>query len=166
MTDKLKIEYRKTDSLVPYARNPRKNDPNVLRMVGLIREFGFRIPVLVKSDGSVIDGHLRIKAAQKLGMEEMPCIIADGMTDAQVKAFRIAANKSVEWSEWDTELLRLEIEDLKDMDFDLEMTGLGMEEIADILLNAEFGEEPAESQPRLDEKKKVICPKCGHEFEP
>ena len=77
------------DRLVFYARNPRKNDAAVDRMCGSIREFGFKIPVLARSDGEVVDGHLRLKAARKLGITEVPVILCDEWTEAQVKAFRL-----------------------------------------------------------------------------
>lgn len=119
----MKIEQWPIEKLVPYARNPRKNDDAVPRMAGLIREFGFKVPVVVRSDGTVVDGHLRLKAAHYLGMPQVPVVLADEWTDAQVKAFRIAVNKSAEWAEWDDELLKLEVEDLKDMGFDLDLIG-------------------------------------------
>ena len=85
----LTVEMWSVERLVPYARNPRKNDEQVEKMAASIREFGFRIPVVAKSDGSVIDGHLRLKAALVLGLSEVPVALADDLTDAQVKAFRI-----------------------------------------------------------------------------
>lgn len=120
---KMQIEYWDIDRLVPYARNPRKNDEAVPRMAGLIQEFGFKVPIVAKSDGSVIDGHLRLKAAQRLGMKEVPVVLADEWTPAQVKAFRLAVNRSAEWADWDDELLKLELEDLKLEDVDLELIG-------------------------------------------
>jgi ParB-like chromosome segregation protein Spo0J len=113
----------------PYARNPRKNDHVVDRMVASIREFGFKIPVLARSSGEVIDGHLRLKAAEKLGIAEIPVILCDDWTDAQVRAFRLLVNRSVNWAEWDTELLSLELLDLKGLDFDLSLTGFDLGEI-------------------------------------
>ena len=95
------------DKLVPYARNPRKNDSVVDQMVGSIREFGFKIPCLVRSDGEVVDGHLRLKAARKLNITEIPVILCDEWTPAQVKAFRLMVNRSVTWADWDEELLKL-----------------------------------------------------------
>lgn len=126
----LKVVSWPIDKLVPYIRNPRKNDEQVDRMVSAIKEFGFRIPVVAKSDGSVVDGHLRLKAAQKLGLKEVPVALADELTDVQVKAFRLLANKSANWAEWDDELLKLELDELKDMDFDLELTGFDADELA------------------------------------
>ena len=102
-------------------------------MASLIKEFGFKVPVVARSDGSVIDGHLRLKAARYLGMETVPVVLADEWTEAQVKAFRIAVNKSAELAEWDTDLLALEIEDLKELDFDLELTGFELPELDEIL---------------------------------
>ena len=114
---------------VPYARNPRKNDAAVDRMAASIREFGFKIPVLVRSDGEVVDGHLRLKAAKKLGLKQVPVILCDEWTPAQVKAFRLMVNRSVTWAEWDEDLLSLELLELKDLDFDLGLTGFDGREL-------------------------------------
>src|SRR5947209_11132651 len=111
------IVMRPVSALIPYVRNPRKNDAVVDQMVASIREFGFKIPVLAKSDGSVIDGHLRLKAAQRLLITEVPVILCDDWSDAQVKAFRLLVNRSANWAEWDDELLKLELQDLKAFDY-------------------------------------------------
>jgi DNA modification methylase len=132
------IVERAVMDLVPYARNPRKNDAVVDQMAASIREFGFKVPILALSDGTIVDGHLRLKAAQKLKIGTVPVILCDEWTPAQVKAFRLMANKSVAWAEWDTELLRFEMEDLKSLDFDLELTGFGEEELARILEPAQI----------------------------
>src|SRR2546430_330626 len=121
------------DKLVFYVRNPRKNDSAVDRMCGSIREFGFKIRVLARSDGEVVDGHLRLKAARKLGITEVPVILCDEWTDAQVKAFRLMVNRSVAWAEWDEKLLSLELAEFQTADFDLGLTGFDSEEIADLL---------------------------------
>ena len=120
---KMEIVYWDIEKLIPYARNPRKNDEAVPKMAGLIKEFGFKVPIVIRSDGSVIDGHLRLKAAQMLGMKEVPVVLADEWTEAQVKAFRLAVNRSAEWAEWDDELLKLELDDLKLENFDLGLIG-------------------------------------------
>jgi DNA modification methylase len=120
---KLQIEYWDIERLIPYARNPRKNDDAVPRMAGLIKEFGFKVPIVAKSDGSVIDGHLRLKAAQKLKLKQVPVVLADEWTPAQVKAFRLAVNKSAEWADWDEDLLKLELDELRLEDFDLDLIG-------------------------------------------
>lgn len=129
----LKVETWSIDRLIPYARNPRVNDHAVPKMASLIKEFGFKVPIVARSDGTVVDGHLRLMAARHLGMETVPVVLADEWTPAQVKAFRIAVNKSAELAEWDTSLLALEIEDLKELDFDLELTGFELPELDEIL---------------------------------
>ena len=156
------VEMWPVERLVPYARNPRKNDEQVGKMAASIREFGFRIPVVAKSDGSVVDGHLRLKAALMLGLSEVPVALVDDLTDVQVKAFRIMANKSAEWAAWDDGLLKLELEDLKELDYDLLLTGHELLELDDILKDAA---EP-ESFPEFDEGIKTShqCPKCGYEW--
>jgi ParB-like chromosome segregation protein Spo0J len=125
---------------IDYARNPRKNDHAVDKVAAAIREFGFRVPIVAKSDGLVVDGHLRLKAAKKLGLTEVPVILADDMSEAQIKAFRLSVNKVAELAEWDTDLLGLEIADLKEMGFDLELTAFEAAEI-DALLDADSSED-------------------------
>jgi len=126
------------ERLIPYIRNPRKNDAAVDRMCSSIREFGFKIPCLVRSDGEIVDGHLRLKAARKLGFTEVPVILCDEWTPAQVKAFRLMVNRSVTWAEWDEELLGLELSDLKDLDFDLDLTGFDREELGQYRRNRSY----------------------------
>jgi ParB-like chromosome segregation protein Spo0J len=118
-----RIEQWPIERLVEYPRNPRKNDSAVDRMCGSIREFGFKIPVLARSDGEIVDGHLRLKAARKLGITEVPVITCDEWTPAQVKAFRLMVNRSVTWADFDEEMLSLELQDLQEADFDLSLTG-------------------------------------------
>src|SRR5665213_3000671 len=129
------IELWPIDKLVFYARDPRKNDAAIDRMCASIREFGFKIPCLVRSDGEVIDDHLRLKAARKLGIESIPVILCDEWTPAQVKAFRLMVNRSVTWADWDEDLLAIELQDLKTMDYDLALTGFDTKEIDDFLLS-------------------------------
>jgi len=134
---------------VPYVRNPRKNDSVVDRMCGSIREFGLKIPVLARSDGEVVDGHLRLKAAQKLGITEVPVILCDEWTPAQVKAFRLMVNRSVTWASWDEEMLALELQEIQEADFDLSLSGFNPGEI-DALLALD-DEEKANATPPLPE---------------
>jgi DNA modification methylase len=134
----LQIQIWPIDRLVFYA-NPRKNDAAVDRMVASIREFGFKIPVLARSDGEVVDGHLRLKAARKLGSwpggdtTGIPVILCDEWTPAQVKAFRLMVNRSVTWADWDEELLSLELQELNAEDLDLSLTGFDPGEIDGLL---------------------------------
>src|SRR4051812_8368300 len=127
------------DKLVFYARNPRKNDSAVDRMCSSIREFGFKVPVLARSNGEVVDGHLRLKAARKLGSwpggdtTGIPVILCDEWSEAQVKAFRLLVNRSVTWAQWDEDLLSLELAELSEADFDLSLTGFDPGEIDGLL---------------------------------
>jgi DNA modification methylase len=149
----LEIQLWPIDKLVPYARNPRKNDPAVDRMCSSIREFGFKIPVLARSNGEVVDGHLRLKAANKLGswpggdITGIPVILCDEWTEAQVKAFRLMVNRSVAWAAWDEELLALELQELTAADYDLDLTGFNPGEIDALLALPD--EERANAAPSL-----------------
>jgi DNA modification methylase len=130
----LQIQTWHIDQLVFYTRNPRKNDAVVDRMCGSIREFGFKCPVLARSDGEVVDGHLRLKAARKMGITEVPVILCDEWTPAQVKAFRLMVNRSVGWADWDEEALALELQELATLDFNLDLTGFDSRDIDHLLL--------------------------------
>ena len=136
-TANIQIEIWPLSRFIPYARNPRKNAHAVDRMAASIREYGFKIPVLARSSGEVVDGHLRLKAAQKLGMTEVPVILCDDWSEAQVKAFRLMVNRSVNWAEWDEELLSLELLDLKGLDFDLSLTGFDLGELESYMTGPE-----------------------------
>jgi len=163
----LEFETWPIDRLVGYARNPRKNDHAVDDVAAAIREFGFRVPVVAKSDGTVVDGHLRLKAAKKLGLTEIPVVLADDMTDAQIKAFRLSVNKVAEFADWDIDLLKLEFTDLQDMKFDLTLTGFNLDEITNVFFEPEFAPGTEGDQGKLDElaPKIVNCPHCGQDFD-
>ena len=119
----LVMEHWPLDRLQYYARNPRKNDHAVDQMCAAIREFGFRVPIIALSSGLIVDGHLRIKAARQLGLGAVPVILADDLSEAQIKALRLIMNRSATWAEWDDDLLRLELEELQSLDYDLALTG-------------------------------------------
>ena len=131
----MEIQIWPIDKLAPYARNPRKNDGAVDQMCGALREFGFKIPCLVRSDGEVIDGHLRLKAARKLGVKEIPVILCDEWSPAQVKAFRLMVNRSATWADWDEDLLAIELMDLRTDNYDLALTGFDTREIDAYMLS-------------------------------
>ena len=137
MTADLQLQQWPVSRLIEYARNPRRNDQVVERMCSAIREFGFRIPIVARSDGTVVDGHLRLKAARRLGLETVPVALADDLSEAQIKAFRLLANRWAGWAEWDEELLRLELADLRAGDFDLDLTGFDLDEIDRLLAEPE-----------------------------
>jgi DNA modification methylase len=136
-----RVELWPVDRLVPYAKNPRKNDSSVDRMCESIAEFGFKIPCLVRTDGEVVDGHLRLKAARKLGITEVPVILCDEWTPAQVKTFRLLVNRSVAWADWDDELLAQELKEIEDSGFDLGLTGFDSKEIDDLMAALEGDDE-------------------------
>lgn len=120
----MQIVMKKCADLIPYEKNPRKNDGAVPAVAASIEEFGFKVPIVIDKDGVIVAGHTRLKAAKKLGMAEVPCIIADDLTPEQVKAFRLADNKTGELADWDFGLLDDELAELGAFD----MTAFGFEE--------------------------------------
>lgn len=139
----LHIESWPVARLRPYENNPRKNDHAVPKMVEALRQFGFRVPILAKTDGEIIDGHLRYKAALAMGMEEVPVIPADDMSEAQIKAFRILINRSATWAEWDEDLLLQELHALQAMEVDLAITGFDDRELDEMLMGmVDDGKDP------------------------
>jgi DNA modification methylase len=148
----LEIHTWPVSKFVPYFRNPRKHDHAIERMAASINEFGFKIPILARSDGEVVDGHLRLKAAQKLGMKEVPVILCDEWSEAQVKAFRLLVNRSVTWAEWDDELVALEIGELKALDFDLSLSGFEPVELDGFLFGQKEEESSNQDVPELPQR--------------
>lgn len=161
---KLKIEYIDTEKLIPYINNPRINDEAVDVVAASIKEFGFKNPIIIDKENVIIAGHTRLKAAKKLGMEEVPVIRVEDLTENQIKAFRIADNKTVEFAEWDMELLQLELEELEDM-----FTGFSEEEkeiifsVSDIDIDS-FFEDTEETNKKKEEEEEIQCPHCGMYF--
>ena len=135
----MKIELRSITDIKPYPNNPRINDGAVDTVAGSIKEFGFRQPIVVDSDGVIICGHTRFKAAQKLGLEKVPVHVAKDLSPEQIKAYRIADNKTAELAEWNYELLPIELADLQSCNYDLGLLGFDQDELAK-LLNPELNE--------------------------
>lgn len=119
----MQIVYKNTAELHEYENNPRNNDAAVDKVAASIREFGFKVPIVVDAAGVIVAGHTRIRAARLLGMDKVPCIVADDLTEEQVKAFRLADNKTAEIAEWDFALLEAE---LAELDMDMEQFGFDM----------------------------------------
>lgn len=115
----------KISELKPYEKNPRKNDEAAKYVAESIKSFGFKVPIVIDKDNVIVAGHTRYKAAKKLKLKEVPCIIADDLTDKQIKAYRLADNKVAEMSEWDFDLLNEELDSL----FDFDMTALGFDDV-------------------------------------
>jgi DNA modification methylase len=129
----MKIEMRPVDQIKPYEHNPRHNDHAVDAVARSIREFGFRQPLVLDEEGVILVGHTRFKAALKLGLQKVPVHIAQGLTPAQAKAYRLADNKTGDLAEWDETLLTRELEGLKDFRFDLELIGFSKDELNALL---------------------------------
>lgn len=149
------IEKNLTD-IKPYEKNPRKNDSAVDSVANSIKEFGFKVPVVIDKDNVIVCGHTRYKAAKKIGLKAVPCVVADDLTEEQIKAYRLADNKVSEKSEWDFDLLGEELNnifdiDMSDFDFNLE------ENDNNVNLNDFF----EETDKKEKEKKQIICPHCG-----
>lgn len=147
----MNIQMLKLSDVKPYENNPRKNNEAVKQVAQSIKEFGFKVPVVIDKNNVIIAGHTRYKAAKRLKMKEIPTIIADDLTDEQVKAFRLADNKVAEKAEWDFDLLPLEINNIVDIDmgafgFELDFSG-GVEE--------QVQEDNFEIQPPKEQKAKL-----------
>ncbi|MHB1158462.1 MAG: DNA modification methylase [Phycisphaerales bacterium] len=126
----MQIELRPIDSIRPYDNNPRDNDGAVDAVANSLKEFGFRQPIVVDAEGVIIVGHTRYKAAMKLGLKQVPVLVASDLTPAQVKAYRIADNATNEIAKWNYELLPIELSGLSEMNFDLNLLGFDPEELA------------------------------------
>jgi DNA modification methylase len=124
------VVLRDIQSILPYARNPRNNQAAVAKVAASIQEFGFKQPIVVDADNTIVVGHTRWLAAQKLGMAQVPVLVADDLTAPQIKAYRLADNRTHEEATWDNDLLALELGELRASDFDLTTTGFNAEEMA------------------------------------
>ena len=129
----MKIELRPISDIKPYPNNPRINDDAVDTVAGSIKEFGFRQPIVVDTDGVIICGHTRFKAAQKLGLEKVPVHVATDLTADQIKAYRIADNKSSELADWNFDLLPIELGELQTAGFDLSLLGFDSDELLKLM---------------------------------
>ena len=135
-----KVERRKVSDLTPYARNSRTHsDEQVAQIAASIKEWGWTVPVLIEPDGGIIAGHGRVMAAQRLGIPEVPCMIADGWSEGQKRAYIIADNKLALNAGWDDEMLRVEFAELGDLGFDLGLTGFGEMELGALLADKTEG---------------------------
>lgn len=150
----VKIEIK---NLIEYENNPRNNDEAVPFVAESIRQFGFKVPVIVDADNVIVAGHTRVKAALQLGLKSVPCIVADDLTEEQVKAFRLADNKVGEIAEWDYDSLQKELAEIEN----IEMQDLGFAEVEGLDFDQFFTDYEPEPKP----PKMVCCPHCGEMFE-
>lgn len=154
----MEIIYKNIGEITPYEKNPRKNEEAVEYVMNSIKEFGFKVPIVIDKNGVIVAGHTRYKASLRLGLEEVPCIVADDLNEEQVKAYRLADNKVSEKARWDFALLDEELGEL----FNIDMENFGFEVIEDYSEVEKFFEEaPIKNK----ENKKIKCPECGYEFE-
>lgn len=135
----MEIVNKKLNEIKPYEKNPRKNEEAVEYVANSIKEFGFKVPIVIDKDGVIVTGHTRYKAAKKLGLEEVPTIMADDLSEEQIKAFRLADNKVSEKAKWNKDLLMSE---LFDLEMDMEQFGFDEEEEKEEEVDGEleFGE--------------------------
>ena len=154
---KINLITKKVDELIPYENNPRHNDDAVEPVSKSIQDNGYKVPIIIDGNNVIITGHTRLKALKKLGVEEIDCILADDLSEEQVKAFRLIDNKTSEFAVWDAEKLQ---EELANMNIDL--SEFGFIETEDIDLS-EFFEDVDEVKEK--EPKKIQCPHCGEWIE-
>ena len=159
----LQIVYIGIDKIIPYANNPRLNEKSVDKVAASIKEFGFQQPIVVDADGIIIVGHTRHKAALKLGLIEVPVVYAENLTDDQVKAYRLADNKTADYSEWDYNLLLGEFTDLKESGYDLNLTAFDPAEINQIL-NTEVEEDDFDVDEAIKEAAAVPTSILGNVY--
>lgn len=139
----------------PYEKNPRKNDSAVDSVANSIKEFGFKVPVVIDKDNVIVCGHTRYKAAKKIGLEIIPCVVADDLTEEQIKAYRLADNKVSELAEWDIDLLGEELDGI----FDIDMSDFGFENLS---IDWDKVEELSEETYNEPEKDMLECPNCHY----
>lgn len=156
----MKVKNVPIEEIHEYENNPRRISEEAISAVSKsIQEFGFKVPVIIDKDNVIVAGHTRIMAARELGLKEVPCVVADDLTPEQIKAFRLADNKTSELSDWDFEKLDLELEELPD--FDMSEFGFVLE---DETVNPEDFFEVSEPEPSHGDKsteQEIICPECG-----
>lgn len=142
----MKVDLVPIDSITQYARNPRRNQKAIPKVKASLKEYGFRQPIVVDREGVIVVGHTRWLAAKELGMTEVPVHVAENLTDAQIKGYRIADNRTAQEAEFDNELLAIELNDLLESKFDLELTGFDQPELDDLLKQPiEIGEDKTEA---------------------
>lgn len=154
--------------ITAYAKNPRKNEAAIAKTAASIQEFGWRQPIVVDESGTIIAGHTRLLAARQLGLDTVPVHVARGLTPAQVRAYRLADNRTGQEAEWDLPLLSEELADLKALDFDLSVTGFDDDEMdriageVGLVDPASGGAAPVLGQGASG--KEHQCPRCGYEW--
>lgn len=156
------IEYIETTALIPYARNSRTHsEQQVAQVAQSIRQFGFTNPVLIDANGVIVAGHGRVMAAKSIGMTSVPCIRLGHLNEAQIRAYVIADNKLAENAGWDDEMLRLEMQHLQDVDFDLSLIGFSDAELEDLLHGEESPQEGMTDADQVPEAQRIVICRSG-----
>ena len=162
-----RIERLSPDAVIPYTNNAKEHpDEQVKKIASSIKNYGWDQPIVVDGDNEIIKGHGRLQAAELLGLDEVPVIRREDLTDAEAKAARIADNKTAE-SPWNDDLLAAELDFLTDSPVDLDTLGFDNGDIDELIGGMETPEfEPVgeDEQPNLDETDPTVCPNCNHEF--
>ena len=149
----MKIENADINTIKPYENNPRKLKDSAIEKVAMsLKEYGFRQPIVVDKDRIIVVGHTRYRASKKLGFKEVPITIADNLTPEQINAYRIADNRTAEESEWDSELLKMEIKDLEAKDFKLDLLGFNEDQLNDMLFEEKQGLTDEDEVPEAPEE--------------
>jgi len=149
----MKIEIADINSIKPYENNPRKLSEKAIEKVAMsLKEYGFRQPIVVDKDRVIVAGHTRFRASKKLGLKQVPVSIIDNLTDEQINAYRIADNRTAEESEWDNELLKMEIKELEAKDFKLDLLGFNEDQLNDILFEEKQGLTDEDEVPETPEE--------------
>lgn len=150
----MQIIYKKIGEVIPYENNPRKNDEAVEYVAKSIKEFGFKVPIIIDKNNVIVTGHTRLKAAMQLGMKEVPVIMADDLTEDQIKAFRLADNKVSEFAGWDFDALNMEFDGIElDMsDFGFTETSIDWDDVAEL----------SDSNYDKPQHNMLECPACHH----
>lgn len=161
----MKIKNIDIQALVPYSDNPRVNKDAVDIVKKSLKEFGFQQPIVIDKNNEIVVGHTRFYASLELGFKEVPCLKADNLSEAQVKAYRIMDNKSSEFAQWNFGLLTKELQEIQDEDIgQLINTGYSEAEINNMLGEISAIEIEESDIPRMDETELMECPKCGYKF--
>ena len=163
----MKIESIEISKLIPYARNARTHSQEqVAQIAASIREFGFTNPVLIDAQDGIIAGHGRVLAAMKLSLDSVPCILLEHLTEIQKRAYIIADNKLALNAEWDEEMLALEIQGLKEEDFNIDLLGFDEKELKRMLAFGIDDETPPADFKEVDENipTEHKCPRCGYVY--
>ena len=155
----MQIVYKKVNELIPYENNPRINDEAVEYVKNSIKEFGFKVPIVIDKNNVIIAGHTRLKASLELRLKEVPCIIADDLSEEQIKAFRLADNKVSEKSQWDFDKLDKELDSILDIDMSLFDFNINTDNV-----NLEDFFEDSDNK-KEKESKLIECPYCHKSIE-